>query len=116
MSETNKIWGYYASWVFKVDYKAAWYKELLEIARTRVKDTNFKYLELRKVSPDNRWLQFVYFDKVQSEDTESKWWAIKNIYKKQLQELYAAWFYAWDYMESDEIDPDRILVSQAIVL
>lgn len=117
MSEiTQNEKGYYASGVFKVDYKAAGYKDLLEVARRRSKDENFYYLELRKVSADNRWLQFVYFMPTHAEDTESKWGPIKNIYKKELQTLYDAWFYAWDYMESDEINPDRILVSKAIVL
>lgn len=62
MSEiTQNERGYFSSGVFKVDYKAAGYKELLELARKRSKDENFYYLEVRKVSPDNRGLQFAYY-------------------------------------------------------
>lgn len=114
MSHTQK--GYYASWVFKVDFKSAWYKELLEIARTRAQDPWFYHLEIRKVSPENRWIQFVYCI-VADDVPSSQWWgAMRHTYKKQLQDTYGNGVYAWDYYESDEIDRDRIIVSKALTI
>ncbi len=45
---------YYSSGVFKVDYKSAGYKDLIEIAKERSKDPDFYHLEVRRVSPENR--------------------------------------------------------------
>lgn len=103
MSDT-KYKHYIAAGVFKVDYKAAGYPDLLKIAQEWAQDPNFYELVVRKVSENNFGIQFVYISK--DPDKEN----IKN-YKKALLEKYPkdeGGVYAWDYNESvSESDTDK---------
>ena len=107
--ENQPVQCYYASGVFKVDYKSAWFKDLFAIAQGWSKDEKFHYLEVRKVSPENRGIQFVYYD-ADAKGSSEKGGVIRHIYKKQLLEKFEKWFYAWDYMECDENPQERVIV------
>jgi hypothetical protein len=52
---------YYASGVFKVDFKSAGYKDLKELAVKWSQDSHFMFLEVRKVSQENWGIQFAYY-------------------------------------------------------
>lgn len=113
MSE-KKYKQYVAAGVFKVDYKAAGYPDLLKLAQEWAQDPHFYELIVRKVSEDNFGIQFVYI----SNDPENS--NIKK-YKKDLLEKYpkeAGGVYAWDYHESsiDTDGKDKIIESDMIVV
>ncbi len=112
--ESNQV--YYASGVFKVDYKSAWYKELRLLAQRWVEDKNFYFLEVRKVSNDNRGLQFVYY-LPSLEGSSEKWeWPMRKKYNKELKDLYGEGFYAWDFYECDTPPQENVFVSKALPL
>ncbi len=113
--ETKKC--YYASGVFKVDYRSAGYKDLKELAQKWAKDENFYFLEVRKVSNNNWWFQFVYYmPTIDEGNIEQNGGPIKNIYGKELKDLYPEGLYAYDYHESDVFNEENVLVSKALPL
>lgn len=85
---------YFAAGVFKVDFRAAGYPDLLAVAREWRRDPNFHELIVRSVSDKNFGIQFVYLS------TDGRPKAIKQ-YRDQLRGRFGEGLYATDYCEYD---------------
>lgn len=112
MSEKKTL---FAAWVFKVDKKSAWYKDLYDLALERKNDVHFHELIVRRVSEDNYGIQFVYIDNNAEGDTtmnspENK----MSSYKQQLHDKFGKWFYAWDYYSTDDSYEDNLIVLKSV--
>ncbi len=96
--------------VVKIDYSIAGFPELKKFAEEWAKEQNFRTIIVRKVSPDNWGIQFVYIDK-DSEGTEGKkkW----EGYFQQLNKVFKI-VYAYDIDEGIYDDFER-LKSQFVV-
>jgi hypothetical protein len=102
IKSTHKF--YLASGVFKLDYKAAGYPDLMKIAQEWSKDPNFHELIIRGVSERNLGIQFLYI----SEDPMNE-----NIgkYKDELIEKFGRGkdaLYAWDFHESSSESKEEV--------
>lgn len=85
---------YFAAGVFKIDFRAAGYPDLLAIAREWRNDPNFHELVIRSVSDKNFGIQFVYIS------TDGRTKAIRQ-YRDQLRGRFGEGLYATDYCEYD---------------
>jgi hypothetical protein len=109
---------YFASGVFKVDYRVAGYKDLLEVARDWAsKDSNFLYLSVRTVSQQNYGIEFIYSCNVEAGEKDD--FNPMKDYKNQLLNMFGKsnenthGVYAWDYnqliYESDQDLPESVI-------
>lgn len=90
--------------VVAIDYSIAGFPELKKFAEKWAADKNFKTIIVRKVSPDNWGIQFVYIDKdSQGREGKEKW----EQYFKQLEKEFKI-IYAYDIDEGIYDNFDRL--------
>lgn len=88
-TEINKSFLSYAAGVFKVDFTAAGYKDLLEIAKAWAKNPNFYQLVVRTVTETNWGIQFLYISSTPNDKT------IDDC-RAELREKFGKAYYAQD--------------------
>lgn len=125
MSEQKQTHKYYfAAGVFKIDYRAAGYAQLREIAEEWAKDPNFYLLMVRGVSEKNFGIEFIYWAEI--EDNEDPTFLGVKKYREELITKFGKnegkpGFYAWDYesgfYESDNgmNKPESLVVYKPLI-
>lgn len=114
MSQKNKEYrAMLIAGVYKIDFTAGGYKDLLEIAQEWSKDPNFHEIIIRAVSETNWGIQFVYISPDASAEGFEK-------HKKLIKERFSEGLYAKDVSysscTSDDTEGFGALKKRIIVL